>query len=301
MNWKRLGKILLFPHIAIMLVLVPVSVGFLVYSMVFLGTESPVAIVSYVVAAYTLTVWCFKIPYLIRFFGTFKRENKYARRWLEDERLRVKVSLYGSLLFNTAYALLQLGMGIYHASFWFSSLAGYYILLALARFFLVRYTGRNRAGERMREEWRLYRACGIAFLILNLALSLMVFFMIYWNRTFVHHQITTIAMAAYTFTAFTVAIVNIVKYRKYNSPVYSASKMISLAAACVSMLTLETTMLTAFGDGTMDLLSRRIMLGATGGAVAAVIIVMAVYMIARGNRELRELKEMKETYHGEQK
>ena len=80
MDLKKLGKALLFPHMAIMILLVPIATVLLVGSMVFIGTESLVAIVSYVIAAYTLTVWCFKIPYLIKFFKTFKNENKYARR-----------------------------------------------------------------------------------------------------------------------------------------------------------------------------------------------------------------------------
>lgn len=79
MDWKKIGKALLFPHIAIMIVLLLTATVFLVYSMVFLGTESVAAIISYVLAAYTLTVWCFKIPYLIHFFKTFKDENKYMR------------------------------------------------------------------------------------------------------------------------------------------------------------------------------------------------------------------------------
>ena len=60
MNWKKLGTALLFPHIAIMIILVPISAVFLVYSMVFLGTESFAAIISYVLAAYT----CFSIRVL---------------------------------------------------------------------------------------------------------------------------------------------------------------------------------------------------------------------------------------------
>jgi hypothetical protein len=123
---------------------------------------------------------------------------------------------------------------------------------------------------------------------MNLALALMIFFMVYWNRTFHHHEITTIAMAAYTFTAFSFAIVGLVKYRKYDSPVYSASKAISLAAACVSMLTLESTMLTTFGDGEIN---ARLMLGLTGGAVVALIVTMAVYMIIRANKQLEKMKE----------
>jgi len=290
MDWRKLGKAFLFPHIAIMMILIPIATVFLVYATVFFGTESVAAIVSYVLSAYTLTVWCFKIPYLIKFFKTFRDENKYARIWQDDTRLRVNVSLYGTLIYNTAYALLQLGMGFWHHSFWFCSLAGYYLCLAVMRFFLARYTVKHRPGEKMREELIRYRLCGWIFLVMNLALSLMVFFMVYWNRTFRHHEITTIALAVYTFTAFSVAVVNMVKYRKYNSPVYTASKAISLASACVSMLTLEATMLTTFGDGSLDVVARKIFLGSTGGAISVFVVVMAVYMIRQSNKKLKELK-----------
>ena len=310
MDWKKLGKALLFPHIAIMVMLVPISTVFLVYSMVFIGTESIVAIISYVLATYTLTVWCFGLPKIIRFFKTFKNENHYVRRWREDTQLRVNISLYGSLIWNAAYAVFQLWLGFFHSSFWFYSLAGYYLSLAIMRFFLVRHTRKYKPGEKMRTELIRYRACGWIFLVMNLALTLMIFFMVYWNRTFNHHEITTIAMAAYTFTSFTVAIMNIIKYRKYNSPVYSASKAISLAAACVSMLTLESTMLTTWGQNEGEQF-RQIMLATTGVAISAFIMVMAIYMIVQGNKELNKIKannkkstfktkELKETINGKQ-
>lgn len=298
MDWKKLGKALIFPPVAMMLILLPTATVFLVYSMVFLGTESIVSMISYVLAAYTLMVWCFRIPYLIGFFKALKSKNKYVRQWQNDARLRVNVSLYGSLLLNTAYAVFQLGLGFYHSSFWFFSMAGYYISLAIMRFFLVRHTSKHKPGEKMQEELIRYRACGIVFLVMNFTLSVMIFFMVYWNRTFNHHAITTIAMATYTFATLTRAIINTVKYRKYNSPVFSASKAISLASACVSMLTLESTMLTTFNDGTMDLLSRRIMLGASGGVISVFIIAMAVYMIVQGSKKIKLLKTEKEQTNG---
>ena len=290
MDWKKLGKALLFPHIAIMILLVPVATVLLVGSMVFVGTESVIAYISYVLAAYTLTVWCFKIPYLIKYFKTFKDENKYARRWQDDTRLRVNVSLYGSLAWNALYGLFQLWLGFYHHTFWFYSLGAYYICLGVMRFFLLLHTRRYAPGEKMQTELVKYRACGWVFLLMNLALALIIFFMVYWNRTFEHHMITAIAMAAYTFTALTTAIVNVIRYRKYNSPVYSASKAISLAAALVSMLTLESTMLTTFGDGTMTEIERKWMLGATGGVVSLLIVATAIYMIVVGTKKLKELK-----------
>ena len=290
MDWKKLGKALLFPHIAIMILLVPIATVLLVGSMVFVGTESVIAYISYVLAAYTLTVWCFKIPYLIKFLKTFKDENKYARKWQDDTRLRVNVSLYGSLAWNALYGLFQLWLGFYHHTFWFYSLGAYYICLGVMRFFLVRHTSKYAPGEKMQTELKKYRTCGCVFLVMNLALALIIFFMVYWNRTFEHHMITAIAMATYTFTALTTAIVNVVRYRKYNSPVFSASKAISLAAALVSMLTLESTMLTTFSDGTMTATAQKWMLGATGGTISVLIVPTAIYMIVVGTKKLKQLK-----------
>ncbi|MBQ2248973.1 MAG: hypothetical protein IIV17_05195 [Clostridia bacterium] len=288
MDLKKLGKALLFPHVAIMLLLLPAATVLLVGSMVFVGTDSVIAYISYALSAYTLTVWCFKIPKIIKYFKTFKDENKYARRWLEDPRLRVKVSLYGSFAWNALYGIFQLWLGFYHHTFWFYSLGAYYICLGVMRFFLARHTTRYAPGERMQAELRKYRACGIVFLVMNLALALIIFFMVYWGRTFEHHMITAIAMAAYTFTALTTAILNVIKYRKYNSPVFSASKAISLAAALVSMLTLESTMLTTFGDGTMTATAQKWMLGATGGAISVLIVATAIYMIVVGTKKLKQ-------------
>ena len=290
MDWKKLGKALLFPHVAIMIVLVPIATVLLVGSMVFVGTESVIAYISYVLAAYTLMVWCFKIPYLIRFLKAFKDENKYARKWQDDTRLRVNASLYGSLAWNALYGIFQLWLGFYHHTFWFYSLGAYYICLGVMRFFLLLHTRKYAPGEKMQAELVKYRACGIVFLLMNLALALIVFFMVYWNRTFEHHMITAIAMAAYTFTAFTVAIVNVVRYKKYNSPVFSASKAISFAAACVSMLTLTSTLLTTFSDGSMGIVEQKFMLGSVGFAVSGVVVAMAIRMIVKGTKKLKESK-----------
>ncbi len=287
-TFKKICKALLFPHIAIMIALVPTATVFLVYAMLNHDSESPIAIVSYVLAAYTLTVWCAKIPKMLQFVKAFKNNNKYVAKFSGDVRLRVNISLFGSFVWNVAYSLFQLWLGLTHSSFWFYSMAGYYISLAFMRYFMFRHTRKHLPGEKMKEELKKYRVCGWVFLVMNLTVTLMIFFMIYWNRSFEHDQITTIAMAAYTFTTFTFAIVSLVKYRKYNSPVYSASKAIGLAAACVSMITLTSTMLTTFGEAD-GLPFRRIMLGSLGGAVSAFIIGMALYMIVQSTKKLKKL------------
>lgn len=290
MDWKKIGKALLFPHIAILILLLPPALSLMIYGMVVLGSEHPLTIVSYVLAFYTLTIWCVRVPSIIRYWKNFRAENKYAKRWLSDVQLRMKVTLTGNVLWNDAYAALQLGLGIYHKSAWFYSLAAYYFSLAIMRFFLMQHTVRHKPGEKMRQELGHYRACGWIFLLLNLALSGMMLYMIKEDPTTKHHEITSIAMAAYTFTSLTMAIVNVVRYRKYHSPVFSASKAISLAAACVSMLTLESTMLTTFSDQAMTIQSQTLFLAISGGGVSAFIVAMAIYMIVKANGQIKSLE-----------
>lgn len=285
-RWKTLLKIVLFPHPLIIILLVPVAAVMLVYSFLAAAPTDRISIFSYGISFYALTVVCARIPDLINFTLRFQKNNKYIVRYTSDVRLRINISLFRAFFFNAAYAVFQLCLGVYHASVWFYAMACYYLLLAGMRLLLVRHTRSYGPGEDPRTELKKYRFCGICLLLMNLALSVIIFYIVWQGRTFRHHEITTIAMAAYTFTALTMAIINAVRYRKYESPVYSAAKSISLASAAVSMLTLETAMLTAFGQESGELF-RRVMLSATGAAVILFIQGMAVYMILNANRKLK--------------
>lgn len=288
MDGRKIIKAFLFPHIAVAVLLLPCAGAFLAYSMMFLEEAAPLRIASYVLSAYTLAVWCVKTPKIVRGIKRFKRENKYSRLWYENPRLRVNITLGGGAFVNTVYAAFQLIVGVYTGSFWFCSLAGYYFLLAVMRTFLLCYTRKCEPGENMRKELVRYRACGYIILVLNLALSVMIFCMIYQNQTARYSEIAMIAMAVYAFAMLSMAIVNVVRFRKYDSPVFSASKAISLASACVSMLTMESAMLLTFG-GEMSAMTRRIYLGTSGGAVSVFIIVMALYMIVQSGKRIKTL------------
>jgi len=277
---------LLYPHLAVIICLLPISIALLVLSLIYLGTESMIAILSYLLSFYVLLIICFRIPRIIRFFKTFKQENKYMKKWFSDVHLRMNVSLYGTLIWNVAYAIFQLCLGFYHRSFWFYSMFAYYISLSVMRFFLVKHTRKYKANEERNIEIKKSILCAWLLIVTNLALAIIVFFMVYWNRTFYHHMITTIAMAAYTFFTFAFAIINLIKYRKYKSAVYSSAKIISLISGAVSMLTLEATMLTTFGTD-QNPLFRQIMLSLTGVAVIGFAITMAIIMLVKGKKALK--------------
>ncbi len=286
MNWKKFGKAMLFPHPLVSGLLFPVAVVLMLWGMLTRGVEDPLTIAFCALSFYGLVLVCLRIPGIIRWAQRFRRENKYYLLYSSDVQLRINLSLYLAVGFNAVYALFQLCLGLWHHSAWFYAMAGYYLLLGLMRLSLVRHTRHYAAGEDTPLEWRKYRFCGWLLLVMNLALAIFTLYFVFRIRVFPHHEITTIAMAACTFTALTLAIVNVIRYRKYGSPAYSAAKAISLASATVSMLTLENALLTTFGEGESELF-RQIMLGASGTAVILVVQGIALYMIVNASKKLR--------------
>jgi len=146
-NWKKIGLKLLYPHLALIICLLPISIALLILSLVFLGTESIIAIFSYVLAFYVLLIICFRVPRIIKFFKTLKHENKFLQRWFSDVHLRINISLYGSLIWNITFAIFQLALGFYFKSFWFYSMFAYYVMLGIIRFYLLKYTRKYKANE----------------------------------------------------------------------------------------------------------------------------------------------------------
>lgn len=278
---------LLRPYPAFAFVFVPVAAGLLIYVFVSERSDEPVAYLAYFLSAYAMALVCARLPGLFGRIRAVKRENEYLSRYFSDAALRVKISLYGTLSVNTLYAVMQLGMGIYNHSVWFYALSGYYFMLALMRFFLLRQSRRSELGADLHLEYLDYRRCGVLLLLMNLALAVIATYIVKQNRGFSYHNIVTIAMAAYTFFSFTTAIVNLFRYRKYNSPVMSAAKAISFAAALVSMLSLETAMLAAFG-GEEDPAFRMTITAVTAFAVCAAVLIMAIYMIAHAAKQLHK-------------
>lgn len=218
-----------------------------------------------------------------------------AERLLDDITYRNHASLLVSFSFNLLYIVMKLSSGIYYRSTWFIAVAVYYILLALMRFMLLRHERIRRNVDYMITEWRRYRFCGIILLILTQALAGIVTFIVLENKGYEYSGILIYAMAVYSFYAVTMAIINLVRYRKHGSPVISAAKAINFVAALVSLLSLETALLAQFGDG--DVMFGRTVTAITGGGVCVVTFFIAVYMIARATRNLNVLYEIPNIEH----
>ena len=219
--------------------------------------------------------------------------NKYANRYLTDAAFKTHVSLYRSLAVNLLYAAVNGVSAVVYSTSWFAIFAIYYCILAVMRFLLVRYVNHNAIGKSRLGEWKRSRLCAILLMSVNLALSGAVLMMIYFERGFAYQGFLIYVMAMYTFYITTAAVIDIVRYRKYKSPIMTTSTVIKLAAALFSMLSLETAMFSQFGgDSSPEV--RRTMIVATGAGISVIVVTMAGYLIIRATKEIKKYKRCEE-------
>ena len=120
-------------------------------------------------------------------------------------------------------------------------------------------------------------AAGILLLVLNFALTGVILLTIAQDTARRYSEIVVISIATYTFYKIIMAVVNMVKVRKMQSPVLITIRNIGVADALVSMLTLQATMLASFqGKGGLD--ANR-MNAVTGMVVCVLILALGVSMI----------------------
>lgn len=287
-RFKKILHKVLFPGAAVVLLSIPLAAFLLVYTFRFHMDTGPVAYASYALSTYSLVIVCANmIPFLRKGAG-FARQNVWVNRYITEVPFRIHVSLYLSLAINVLYAAFKFVSGVYYRSLWLVSIAVYYGLLALMRFLLLWRESPKTIGQNRRSELRRYRFCGIILLLMNQALAVIVFLIVYQNRSYEYPGTLIYLMAAYAFYSIIIATKNFIKYQKHSSPILAAAKAINLAAALVSVLSLETAMLAQFGSS-KDAAFRQWMTATTGGFICLLILGMAVSMIVRSSKEIKKL------------
>jgi hypothetical protein len=289
-------KIFFLPPLPTVLLSIPI----LVLTFVILGTgrnDAWYAYIVYVLSAYAMVVLVLGFPGILNALKTgfwnlrpirWLGSTRLGNRFLSSVAFRSEVSLHQGLAVNLLYVALKLVTGILYQSAWLIALAVYYLLLAVMRSVLVGYVHREKIGENIPREFRRYRVCGCVLLVMNQALAAIVIYIVHQNQGFSYPGVLIYGMALYAFYAVITAIINVVKFRKLGSPVLSAAKCVNLTAALVSMLSLETAMLSEFGGD--DSTFRFWMTGISGGVVCTFVLAMAIYMIVRATKYLNQQK-----------
>lgn len=287
---ERIKKILfrlLFLNGWLLIPLVAAAAALLVYVFANGVENSPVAYIAYVLSAYALTAVICRLPDLIKKIKKLLHSNPHSKRYITDTEHRARISLYTGLCIHLVYSLFKLASGVYYGSVWFGSEAVYHLIISLMQFLMVRSEQKNL--QNALKEWKVYRACGVLMLILNLAISAFVVMTVFQNKGYVYSGLIIYATAAYTFYRLIISFVQIGKFRKRSRPVLSASKFLNLSASLMSLFALQTAMLTQFGGESVN---TKQLNAFTGAFVCFSVIYIAVSMIIRSTKEIGELNNI---------
>ncbi len=182
---------------------------------------------------------------------------------------------YFRLLINILYAAAHCTLGFYTQSWWFITIGAYYAVLSVTRFCMLSIK-RKAKGEHDAELFATWLT-GILLILLSVCIVGINILCAVKGRGTAFHEIVMIAIATYTFTKITVAIVGMVKAKKNPSPVIKTLRNISLSDACVSIYSMQRSMLVSFPgmeEGEIQLFNIF-----TGTAVWIVVLLLGINLI----------------------
>jgi hypothetical protein len=182
-------------------------------------------VINYVIYGISFYGLCIVTAFLIKNskngFRSVKRKiygTKYGNMYMTDVEFKTKITLYISLLINLGNVGLNIIYGITFHTNWFFVLSAYYATLTALKFILALYTRNHVLGADMLGEWKRARLCAAVLTLINLSLTGVVLMMMYQNKGFTYNGILIYVMAAYSFYHVTIAIIDLIRYRKYKDP-----------------------------------------------------------------------------------
>ena len=213
------------------------------------------------------------------------RKNDRVVHYLDDPIYRTKLNLYAATTLNLIYAIIKLLSGILYRSDWLVAFGLYFLVLTGLRLSLASYFRGKSLGTDLMAEYRRIRLTGILLILMNLVLIVIVIRMIAHNESNEYAGVLIYAMAAYAFYAVIFAVMNILRARGHESPVYYAVRVVDLTAAMTAMLSLTAALIARFGENGPF---RRTILAICGAAVCGIILWMSISLIHKSAQRPHE-------------
>lgn len=163
----------------------------------------------------------------------------FTEKYITDLKKRTELFLRLGLIVNVGYASFNIFTGVFYKSIWFGAVAVYYIMLCFIKFFLLR-RGFEKRGKK---EYSDLFACGIMLLILSVAITAIIYLMIWKNQSYRYGKFVIYFSAAYTLFRICAAFFDTVRLRHLKSPTLYAAKALSLSVALMSLFSLQFSVL----------------------------------------------------------
>lgn len=301
-NRKKNTEMLKRPHGVFLIILYLLTIITVVLSIFFAvkmdrgGIYNVVGYVCYGLSAtmlgysiYTIVIYA---PVLKKRILELLQRNKITANMLDNYGYKTFVFSILSALTTLLFVITNLISAIKYRLIWYSAISVYYFILMVFRGGILLWDARNKriygadSVEYKDRKWIIYRSGGIILLFLELAMMVAVTEMMLSRRPMQTGEIMAIVNAAYTFYKVGMAIYHIVKARQYDDPISQSLRNVNFADACMSGVSLTVFMLSTFG-GADSLIYIK---ASVGFFVCASIIVLAIVMITKGQKQITRIK-----------
>lgn len=206
-------------------------------------------------------------------------KTELSSRLIEDKRYRVIVKSVLSLVFNLMFAFYNGILGVLSSSLIFVASSVYYLLLSAMRFSAVLL---NRKGKKQNDRL-IVCIVGVMLIILSVVFHIMVIVSMKYKTAALYGTVTMIAIATFTFTKITMAVITAVKHNGEKSKLFKAVNAIRYSEVAVSLLTMQQSMLVSFEGA--DEKTSVILNACTGAGVCFFILILGIITLKNSRKE----------------
>lgn len=236
------------------------------------------------------------VVFCVRLYRKLMREadkHAFTRKLHKNYEFRSLAFTLCSFVSNIGYTIVLMALGLQSESVWFGASAVYYILLSSARGGVLLQNVRDERRYKndevalQRAKAGTYRYCGIVMIALTMAMAMSVVHTMGIGVGETRSPVWTVyLLAAYALYRIVASGYNFVKASKQDDFAVRSVRYLNLAAALVSLLTLQTALFNTFFSEVDPLLFTAV----SGFTVCVIMLSLGIYIISFSSAVRKNLK-----------
>lgn len=222
----------------------------------------------------------------------FDPVKKIFNKWMSlPVSVRSTITALTAFAVNAVNAGVNLVLGIILSNLWLLALAGFYACLGFARGGIILRNAKTimdkslTDGQKHARNLHAYTFAGAFLFVMTAALIVIIVFIVRDGAAFEKSGLMIYYFAGYTTYKIIFSAISAGKARKLEDFSVKAIRNLNLADAVVSLLALQTALLSAFAYGADVAWAN----GVTGGCVCAFVLYLAVYMMVNSGLARKKL------------
>lgn len=255
-------------------------------------------ITIYVFAGLSLCISCYDFVIhvsssLFRLKNYLIKKYKFINLLYTDYRYRTFMMTCSGCVMNIMFAFFNGIIGLMNHSAWFVTLSIYYAFLSIMRLMVIRYelklTKLKQTKSIILHEVKIQYYCGVLLVLMTLILIGTIILLVRFEGRKYYSGYIIFIVAGYTFYKIIASLIQLITIKKLKSLLLKTIRYIGYVDACISVLLLESAMLSSFGKGDREF---EIMIYLISGIVICLMVFLIGIHCMISSRKMKRLIEV---------